>query len=152
MSRSVERRVTEQKRVAAALRAERKADKKHDYSEAFMLMTYQSDDGTIKELIWNSRDGITPFCVDTRDGQQMMQHVEWRRDEYRPDYKPPSGSRIFVNLTIERAKEKRRHYVEKRWGARMAATWASKEDAIEELAQHDMESFAPCTPDLVVVP
>jgi hypothetical protein len=33
------------------------------HKEAFMLMLYRSEGGTDEKLIWNSRDGVTPFTV-----------------------------------------------------------------------------------------
>ncbi|HXE05809.1 MAG TPA: hypothetical protein VN579_07475 [Bryobacteraceae bacterium] len=38
-------------------------------AEAFMLMKYQSKDGTVTELLWNSRDGVTPFGIMAQEGE-----------------------------------------------------------------------------------
>jgi hypothetical protein len=127
----------------------------HEYAEAFRLMKYRDAGGNI-ERIWNSRDGITPFIVPNRNGQEQ-QHVDWQNDPYAPYHVPMVGDRIFVNLTIERARENRRKYVDLWWnvpardGAKMSACWPNKEAAIEKLAQADLASFAPSTPDLVAV-
>jgi hypothetical protein len=40
-----------------------KARPTFQHKEAFMLMRYVSDGGTDEKLIWNSRDGVTPFQV-----------------------------------------------------------------------------------------
>lgn len=76
----------------------------HSHGEAFMVMTYRADDGSEEERIWNSRDGVTPFMITLRSGKQAS-HVDWYRDEYRPDYVPAPGSRMFVDMTEERARE-----------------------------------------------
>jgi hypothetical protein len=78
---------------------------KHAHVEAFCLMTYETvDDGEpVTERIWNSRDGVTPFCIRTRDGKREMQHVRWNEDRYRPDHRPEAGDRVFVDMTEGRA-------------------------------------------------
>src|SRR5712671_4410544 len=75
----------------------------NQHAEAFCRILYRSDDGTEEEWLWNSRDGVVPFVVGSRSGKEMT-HVEWQRDEFRPDYQPQPGERIFVDLTVERAR------------------------------------------------
>jgi hypothetical protein len=76
----------------------------HKHIEAFCLMKYRSDDGTEEEIIWNSRDGVTPFVITLRSGKSAT-HVDWQSDVYAPDYVPKSGDRIFIDLTMEKALE-----------------------------------------------
>jgi len=76
----------------------------HHHAEAFHLMKYATKDGSHWEMIWNSRDGVTPFMVHSEDGR-TMEHVEWRSDQYAPEWVPPLGSRIFVDATLERCVE-----------------------------------------------
>jgi hypothetical protein len=76
----------------------------YQHAEAFCLMKYRSNDGTEEELIWNSRDGVTPFAITLRSGKRAT-HVDWQNDQRMPDYQPPAGSRMFVDLTPERARE-----------------------------------------------
>jgi hypothetical protein len=76
----------------------------YQHAEAFCLMTYRSDDGTEEEVIWNSRDGVTPFIITLRSGKQAR-HVDWRSDRRVPDYRPKPGERIFVDLTEARARQ-----------------------------------------------
>ena len=80
---------------------------KFNHCEAFCLMRYQTEDSKSIEYIWNSRDGVTPFCVMAKDGVSMMQHTNWKGDELRPHHKPQPGDRIFVDLTLEKMKEHR---------------------------------------------
>jgi len=74
------------------------------HRERYCVMTYRSDDGTEEEQVWNSRDGVTPFVITLRSGKAAT-HVNWTADVPRPDYRPPAGSRVFVDITKERARE-----------------------------------------------
>lgn len=56
----------------------------YQHREAFALMQYESDDGSSCRLIWNSRDGVTPFVV-TIDGVEYR-HVRWGEDRCVPGY------------------------------------------------------------------
>lgn len=108
----------------------------HVHAEAFCLMAYVSDDGQHGELIWNSRDGVTPFTVHSRDGVQMT-HVNWELDVYAPNFKPVPGMRVFVDMDEERALEAARENVERWWehpDYPMSSRWATKEDAAKALA------------------
>jgi hypothetical protein len=44
------------------------------HKEAFMLMTYISEGGTMEMKIWNSRDGVTPFQIHV-DGVQYTHDI-----------------------------------------------------------------------------
>lgn len=105
-------------------------------NDAFMLFLYRSDDGSEEEWVWNSRDGVTPFMIYSRDKQKQMQHVEWHRDRFAPDHMPKLGDRIFVSLTEERAREIARKRVEAWWDAGdcpMRERFATQEEAVEAL-------------------
>lgn len=119
------------------------------YPEAFYLMAYQCDQGH-REIIWNSRDGITPFAVPCRTCSEggTMEHVDWHLDRYDPNYKPQPGERIFVDITLERAKEWRRKFVEKYWDHLEMPMKdheflgpMGKEGAMEYLVQEDMKDW-----------
>jgi len=86
---------------------------KHQHAEAFKLMKYRDTAGN-EEIIWNSRDGVTPFIVTSRHGFEA-QHVDWNKDTYAPDYAPKPGDRIFVDLTIDVAIEFARKRVAESW-------------------------------------
>lgn len=75
-----------------------------NHPEAFCLMRYQSDDGTIVEHLWNSRDGVTPFLIRSKDGKTELHHT-MRHMEKRPLHRPQTGDRIFVDMTAEKARE-----------------------------------------------
>jgi len=86
----------------------------HLHAEAFCLMRYEADDGSEDEIIWNSRDGVTPFVITLRSGK-TARHVDWQNDRYAPDHIPQPGDRIFVDLTPDRALESTRRMVERWW-------------------------------------
>lgn len=121
----------------------------HKHAEAFCLMLYRDRAGN-EEWIWNSRDGVTPFIISSKQGL-VAAHVEWHRDRYAPDHKPQLGDRVFVDLTIERARENRRKYVEKWWDDDMSKRYASKDEAVEQLAHADMAHGGGGQPDLMEV-
>lgn len=87
---------------------------KHMNGDAFMLFRYEGPGGR-REWVWNSRDGVTPFCIPSADGQAELQHANWHLDRYAPYYVPPVGSRIFVDLTEDLARPLAVKYVEKNW-------------------------------------
>lgn len=86
-----------------------------NHPEAFKLMQYATDDGTEFEIIWNSRDGVTPFCVLSKSGKEMT-HVNWDKDVMTPiNYKPGPGNRMFVDATESLLRDKAWAYVDKYW-------------------------------------
>jgi hypothetical protein len=104
----------------------------YKHREAFCLMTYRSDDGSTEEVLWNSRDGVTPFMLKSRDGK-MMQHVDWRSDQCFPDFKPPSGMRMFVDATRELVTLELEKYVEFIFTQRSGGYWATRQEAFDAL-------------------
>lgn len=121
------------------------------HKEAFCLMLYRDTAGN-EEWIWNSRDGVTPFIVRSRQGLEA-QHVEWHRDRRAPLHEPKIGDRVFVDLSPERAHELRREFTDRWWdvevqGEKMCDRYESKEAAIEELARADLEHGGGGGPDL----
>lgn len=74
------------------------------HREAFCLMWYGCEKCGHRERIWNSRDGVTPFCTLCQScGKPTLQHIDWGLDEYVPDHKPTIGQRVWVSMTRERA-------------------------------------------------
>jgi len=80
-------------------------EKKHNHKEAFCHMSYAtSNDNPDKNIyvrIWNSRDGVTPFCFQSKEFAVELQHVQWRSDQYDPNYKPKPGDLIWRDATQE---------------------------------------------------
>lgn len=67
----------------------------HQHVEAFKRMQYGCASCGMSELIWNSRDGVTPYVIACRACGAEARHVNWSSDEYLPDYKPLPGERVF---------------------------------------------------------
>lgn len=130
------------------------------HGEAFMLMRYEckprstpfgSKDGCgAVEIIWNSRDGVTPFGVDCRACGGEALHARWKDDVRAPDHVPELGSRMFVDLTPDRAKVLARKTAERYWEEYPPSReeFATVDDLAAMLAGHQHQ---PGTPDLVVV-
>lgn len=119
------------------------------YSTAYCLMAYQCSEGH-KEIIWNSRDGVTPFIIRCRKCTNNSQHVEWENDTYVPDHKPKKGDRVFIDLIVKNATKYRHAYVKKWWNTDMDRIFGSKENAIDKLVKNDLDEFSP-PPDLIEV-
>lgn len=76
---------------------------RYRHAEAYMLMTYEADDRSEREMVWNSRDGVAPFVITLRSGKHAT-HTGWTRDQRMPeDWTPPPGMRRFTDLTRARA-------------------------------------------------
>lgn len=121
------------------------------HGDAYMLMKYQSDDGREVEYIWNSRDGVTPFIVRSRSDTELR-HVDWQRDRRIPDYQPTPGERMFVDLTLGRARQIAEGTVERWWddpSYPMREQFPSKQEAVRVLTEEMMRH--PGQPDLVEV-
>lgn len=120
-------------------------DPRFDHPEAFCLMWYQDQVTGERERLWNSRDGVTPFVITSPAGNESR-HVDWHCDMRIIDHMPKIDDRVFVNLTLERAREYRHLYADKWWdhdreGApRMCDRtdlWTTKDEAVEYLARRD---------------
>lgn len=83
----------------------------YNHKEAFCVMQYRCQVCRFLEILWNSRDGVTPFvisCVACTTG--YMQHINWREDTSISIEKLMSNthlglrpSRVFIDMTPERA-------------------------------------------------
>lgn len=77
--------------------------KKHQHAEAFNLMTYACKCGH-REVIWNSRDGVTPFGLNCPScGSATLRHVDWQCDVYAPYHKLHRGQRFWRDGTPDEA-------------------------------------------------
>lgn len=70
--------------------------------EGFKLMQYQCD-ALHREVVWNSRNGVTPFGIGCRFCSRIAQHVRWNQDIYAPEFNPPKGQRYFRDGLPEEA-------------------------------------------------
>lgn len=129
------------------------SDRSYNHAEAFCLMLYRSDDGTEEEVIWNSRDGVTPFVITLRSGKQAT-HVDWHLDQRVPDFQPHPGERMFVSLTPQRAREHAEANVDRcladpTLGPQLLQQYGTREAAIDALADSYLAHDG--APDLVEV-
>jgi hypothetical protein len=95
-------------------------------------MTYMSDDKQESEIIWNSRDGVTPFTLTSRSGR-LIRHVNWGDDKPLPEFKPHVGMRVFVDATRELVTPELTKYVERIFTEHNGGYWQTREEAFEEL-------------------
>jgi len=115
-----------------------KALPEYTHGEAFNIMLYICEVCGSMEILWNSRDGVTPFMINCRYCKGSMQHSFWHMDRKMPDFKPHDGMRIFIDLT----KERHDYYINKRidifWNNDkfpMKERYASKAEAFEALTK-----------------
>lgn len=127
----------------------------HSHAEAFSRMQYECKGCGHVEWLYNTRDGVTPFGVDCVACGGEALHARWNEDRYQPDYDPPPGSRIFVDMTPEIAAEQAKPYAESMWNhpaypAREHGTW----ETVEEMADYFAAEWCktPGNPALITVP
>lgn len=56
-------------------------------------------------LIWNSRDGVTPFTMFSQEFGIELQHVNFQGDVFDPGHKPKKGDMIWRDWTIAEAED-----------------------------------------------
>lgn len=71
------------------------------YKEAFCIMEYHCKKCNKSELIWNSRDGVTPFIISCSSCGSEMRHINWHGDRRDVMHIPEKGERIFINMPEE---------------------------------------------------
>lgn len=120
-----------------------------EHAEAFCLMKYASRDGQVQETLWNSRDGVSPFTIVSKDGTKELFHVDWNEDICIPNYQPLKGSRIFADMTEQDWQDHYEHMVEQYWEAGMKDRFSSREAALEELRTSGSQASG--SPKIVVV-
>ena len=109
----------------------------YKHGEAYCHMQYRCSNGHLM-IIWNSRDGVTPFGMKCRECDADALHINWQQDQCDPLYQPRAGELIWVTMTMEDARVLASEMVEKYWDHPdypMSETFPSKEEAIERLAK-----------------
>lgn len=123
------------RRQAAVIASEVAGRPQHP--EAFCLMQYEADDGSETEVIWNSRDGVTPFCVTLKSGKSAT-HARWSEDvRVSRTMADALGVRRFVDMDNDTALQLARQRVDDWWSHPeypMSGRWASKDEAARDLA------------------
>lgn len=92
-----------------------KESKEHfNHGEAYRLMKYADTVTGNIEIIWNSRDGVTPFCETSKEGNEA-QHIDWKGDEFSRFHVPAIGDRIFMTATHAMVEDRAKEYVDSSW-------------------------------------
>lgn len=88
----------------------------YEHPEAFCLMEYQCKKCGGLEILWNSRDGVTPFVINCLICKDRMEHTNFANDVRAPKFDRElltssryANMRIFVGLTKEKAREYAQH-------------------------------------------
>lgn len=92
-----------------------------NHAEAYCLMRYQCKVCGETEILYNSRDGVTPFSISCKNGcpdglGSPMSHIDFGADRCEPRYIPIPGMRVFIDMTREKSREL--------WGKKVAKYWA----------------------------
>lgn len=74
----------------------------YKHAEAFALMWYACSCGH-RERIWNSRDGVTAFGSSCPSCGNIMDHVDWKKDQIAVNHKLHRGQRFWRDGTVEDA-------------------------------------------------
>lgn len=120
----------------------------HTHAEAYCRMEYFAKSINRMIVIWNSRDGITPFCAFI-DGVEY-QHVNWALDQWQRYWVPDVGDLIFIDCDYATWEAQEKEHIERDWEnpeypiSKMELT---KAEALVEF----MKSFRPGQPMTVKV-
>ena len=122
--------------------------KAHQHAEAFMLMLYSCQECDHSEILWNSRDGVTPFGIQCPkcNGINML-HVAWEDDQYAPDHVPHEGQGVWIDMpqSLKRTLVLARLEVGRAHGYDVPSDPHEREQLIKAV----MESFQPGEPWLI---
>lgn len=77
----------------------------YDHAEAFCIMPYECESCEHKTMIWNSRDGVTPFCAMCRGCEKAIMNHNMRAREARSSELPADVPYVWVSHSLESAQE-----------------------------------------------
>lgn len=115
--------------------------------EAYCLMKYASSDGGVVEWLWNSRDGVTPFCILAKDGKTELRHIDWDMDKFAPNHTLMPGDRYFGPITREAAKRYALERIESVDSTPYEVSGARRIELYKQLVKDMLEDE---TPDILV--
>lgn len=121
---------------------------KMTHQEAYCRMEYKRPTENEIVVIWNSRDGVSPFCAHI-DGVEY-QHINWQLDQYQRYWVPDVGDYIFMDTDYATWEKFEKDNVERNWDHPqypMSQTFSTKEEALVEL----MKEFRPGEPMTIKV-
>lgn len=76
----------------------KESNEEYKHAEAFCLMKYKCEKCGQAEVVWNSRDGVTPFIINCEKCGGNMQHIDWHSDVRQVGYIPKLGQRVFIDM------------------------------------------------------
>jgi hypothetical protein len=76
-------------------------ESKYKHAEAYCLMKYKCEKCRKTEILWNSRDGVTPFMINCEKCDGHMQHTDWNEDKRIINYIPKIGQRVFIDMPFD---------------------------------------------------
>jgi len=91
----------------------------HGYKhlEAYCLMVYRCMTCGHLEVIWNSRDGVTPFSLTCPScGHLSLSHALLALDWCVPTHQPHVGQRVWIDMTFDRAVSMAKRNLWQAWG------------------------------------
>ena len=124
-------------------------EQEYKHAEAFNIMNYRCEACGNVEKLWNSRDGVTPFMIGCPKCNGTSQHVDWNADVKDPNFKPPKGMRVFVDLTKEKSLEYNLKRSREQWGSEAFAHLRERYKTPEALAQHSTDGMREGEPDII---
>lgn len=107
-------------------------------------MQYHCESCGKTEIIWNSRDGVTPFIVRCFFCKGEAKHINWDQDRRVVDFTPQPGTRIFRDKSKEDYLKSKKNYLEENWGERLQKVYETKEKALEALSKGWKEGLPEC--------
>lgn len=120
------------------------------HAEAYCLMKYKCENCDTIEIIWNSRDGVTPFITICQKCASGMKHIDWQNDKCVPNHVPQPGDRIFIDNIPEVVRIYIRMKVARLWNhptVPMKEHFKTQEDAVLQLTN----DFQPGQPYLLIL-
>jgi hypothetical protein len=136
-----------QERSQAEREARMKRAHQYQHVEAFCIMTYKCTNplcGRV-EVLWNSRDGVTPFTIGCSACHGIMEHVYWDMDRRDLNYAPRDDQRVFIDMT----EKHKRAYAEALLAQVRKDGVQEQDQSDEELIKKFMGSFQPGEPTIV---
>lgn len=79
----------------------KESNEEYKHAEAFCLMTYKCEKCGKSEVVWNSRDGVTPFIIKCELCGGNMQHINFGGDVRSKNYIPKVGQRVFIDMPFD---------------------------------------------------
>jgi hypothetical protein len=120
----------------------------HQHAEAFCNMKYVCQECGHSEMVWNSRDGVTPFIIGCTKCDGDMCHIGPWNKEKTHDTIPDDTTMVFVQVFEKVAVESCTAWVD-RFYDQMASDGyleegETKENLIEKKVEARMKDDCPC--------